>query len=155
MKRLTTQDVSDHLPVAWRQFARLHAEDVVLPILRTVNDRAEAAEAAERARVKAEAERAVASRAHFPATFTKLKDGLKAINAFVGSAYVTADDPPFIGKASAAMTATGIFLISVTPPLPPFAVAPCPSGRSPHSDAPTARPARAARRVVHRDQPRS
>ena len=36
-------------------------------------------------------------------TFTKLKDGLKAINAFVGSAYVTADDPPFIGTASAAM----------------------------------------------------
>ncbi|AKC81623.1 hypothetical protein IMCC26134_00455 [Verrucomicrobia bacterium IMCC26134] len=36
--------------------------------------------------------------------FTKLQDGLKAINAFVGSAYVTADDPPFIGKASAAMT---------------------------------------------------
>ncbi len=35
--------------------------------------------------------------------FTKLQDGLKAINAFVGSAYVTADDPPFIGKASAAM----------------------------------------------------
>ena len=33
--------------------------------------------------------------------FTKLRDGLKAINAFVGSAYVTADDPPFIGKASA------------------------------------------------------
>jgi hypothetical protein len=36
-------------------------------------------------------------------TFTKLRDGLKAINSFVGSAYVTADDPPFIGKASAAM----------------------------------------------------
>jgi hypothetical protein len=35
--------------------------------------------------------------------FTKLRDGLKAINAFVGSAYVTADDPPFIGKASAMM----------------------------------------------------
>jgi hypothetical protein len=33
--------------------------------------------------------------------FSKLRDGLKAINAFVGSAYVTADDPPFIGKASA------------------------------------------------------
>ena len=35
--------------------------------------------------------------------FNKLSDGLKAINAFVGSAYVTADDPPFIGRASAAM----------------------------------------------------
>ena len=35
--------------------------------------------------------------------FSRLRDGLKAINAFVGSAYVTADDPPFIGKASAAM----------------------------------------------------
>ena len=35
--------------------------------------------------------------------FTRLSDGLKAINAFVGSAYVTADDPPFIGKASAMM----------------------------------------------------
>lgn len=35
--------------------------------------------------------------------FTKLRDGLKAINAFVGSAYVTADDPPFIGSASALM----------------------------------------------------
>jgi hypothetical protein len=35
--------------------------------------------------------------------FTRLSDGLRAINSFVGSAYVTADDPPFIGKASAAM----------------------------------------------------
>jgi hypothetical protein len=36
-------------------------------------------------------------------SFSKLRDGLKAINAFVGSAYVTADDPPYIGRASAAM----------------------------------------------------
>ncbi len=35
--------------------------------------------------------------------FTRLNDGLKAINAFVGSAYVTADDPPSIGRASAMM----------------------------------------------------
>lgn len=35
--------------------------------------------------------------------FSKEKDGKKSMNAFVGSAYVTADDPPFIGKASAAM----------------------------------------------------
>lgn len=38
--------------------------------------------------------------------FTKLRDGLKAINAFVGSAYVTADDPPFIGRASAMIQVT-------------------------------------------------
>jgi hypothetical protein len=35
--------------------------------------------------------------------FNHLNDGLRAINSFVGSAYVTADDPPFIGNASAAM----------------------------------------------------
>ena len=39
--------------------------------------------------------------------FTRLRDGLRAINAFVGSAYVTADDPPFIGKASAMMQVAG------------------------------------------------
>lgn len=33
--------------------------------------------------------------------FSKSHDGPKSINAYVGSAYVTADDPPFIGKASA------------------------------------------------------
>jgi hypothetical protein len=35
--------------------------------------------------------------------YTKQRDGFKAVNAFMGSAYVTADDPPFIGRASAAM----------------------------------------------------
>ena len=39
-------------------------------------------------------------------TFTRLSDGLRAINSFVGSAYVTADDPPFIGNASAALQVT-------------------------------------------------
>jgi hypothetical protein len=33
---------------------------------------------------------------------TLQQDGLRAINAFVGSAFVTANDPPFIGRASAA-----------------------------------------------------
>lgn len=35
--------------------------------------------------------------------FDKAQDGLKSINAFVGSAYITADDPPFIWKASMAV----------------------------------------------------
>ena len=35
--------------------------------------------------------------------FDKAQDGVKSINAFVGSAYITADDPPFIWKASAAI----------------------------------------------------
>lgn len=36
--------------------------------------------------------------------FEKAKDGLRAINRFVGSAFVTASDPPFIGKAQARRT---------------------------------------------------
>jgi hypothetical protein len=35
--------------------------------------------------------------------FNKEQDGAKSVNAFVGSAYITADDPPFIWKASAAI----------------------------------------------------
>jgi hypothetical protein len=40
--------------------------------------------------------------------FNRAVDGVRSVNAFLGSAYVTADDPPFIWKASASQqVATG------------------------------------------------